>query len=177
MVFDDTVAGHHQQVAGADRNVLRFQRFGYPVADDAAGKPRRGPHLETGRVFGDKVGGDITDADPTEGIGSKINVHQRHRSPPGAGQGIVTAPHEYVEWLGATRSEHVHAALRRLGGLRAVAETVEHTHEGAGAVNVDGDKLVAADVFTGPRARLGSPFDRTQPTVPSHCSESTSTSR
>ena len=89
----------------------------------------------------------------------------------------MTALDENIEWLGTVRSEGVHAALGRVGGFRAVPETVQHTDEGAGTVDVNGNKSVTASVFAWPWACLGRPFNRTQPTMLSHCVESTSTSR
>ena len=177
VIFDDAVAGDDKQVAGTNRDFLRCQHFGYPVTDDPAGKARRRAHLDAGWVFGDQVGCHIADPDPAERVGLKIDACQCHRRPSGTRQGAVTALDQDVERLTAGIPQDLYAAVRRLGGIRAMAETIQYTDQGTGTVHVDREQTVAADAFARPRTRLGRPFDRPQPTVLSHCSESTSTSR
>ena len=45
MVFEDAVGGDDEQVAWADRNLMRGQRVGNPVAHDATGQQGRRPDL------------------------------------------------------------------------------------------------------------------------------------
>ena len=129
VVLVDPVGGDHDQIAGAKRKHLRRPDFGYPVADDASGQPRAGSDVNTRRVLGDQVCGDVSDPGPGQRAAREIHPRQGHRGPPGSGQHAMAELNQDFDPLARGSLQRLNGAHRGSRGVRSVAETVDHPEQ------------------------------------------------